>query len=153
MQPRMQQPAMVVPDAMAALLAVGRSLDAAGALPPVTRGLVHLRASQINGCSWCVDMHARELVGLGERTERLMAVGAWRDSAVFTGPERAALALTEAVTCLDNGGTGVSDEVWAEAAAHYEQPALAVLVLDIATVNLWNRLNVATRQVPNHATH
>jgi len=151
-QPRMTQPAMVVPDAMAALMALGKSLGAAGTLPPATRALVHLRASQINGCSWCVDMHARELTKLGERTERLVAVGAWRDSPVFSNAERAALALTDAVTCLD-GGMGVSDEVWAEAAAHYEEPALAALLLDIAAVNLWNRLNVPTRQVPNNATH
>jgi AhpD family alkylhydroperoxidase len=152
-QPRMTQPAMVVPDAMQALLALGRTIEAANALPAATRSLVHLRASQINGCSFCVDMHARELLKLGERTERLMAVGAWRDSPVFTDAERAALALTDAVTRLDNGGAGVADEVWDEAARQYEQPALAALLLDIATVNLWNRLNVPTRQVPNGAAH
>jgi AhpD family alkylhydroperoxidase len=149
----MTQPAMVVPDAMGALMALGKSLEAADALPPATRALVHLRASQINGCSWCVDMHARELIKLGERTERLMAVGAWRDSPVFTDGERAALAMTEAVTCLDNGGIGVSDEVWAEAARQYDEPALAALILDIASVNLWNRLNVTTRQTPSSAAH
>ena len=98
-------------------------------------------------------MHARELIKLGERTERLVEVGAWRDSPVFTDGERAALAMTEAVTRLDNGGTGVPDEVWAEAARQYDEPALAALVLDIASVNLWNRLNVATRQTPSSAAH
>ena len=97
MQPRMKNPAMIVPDAMQALLALGASA-AKGGVPPWTLGLVHLRASQINGCSLCVDMHPRILKKAGETDERLFALAAWRDAPYFTDAERAALALTEAVT-------------------------------------------------------
>ncbi len=108
---------------------------------------MHLRASQINGCSVCVDMHARELKKAGETDERLFAVAAWRDAPYFTDAERAALALTEAVTRLSDRADPVPDEIWDEAARHYDEPALAALVLAIATINVWNRLNVTTRQV------
>ena len=105
-----------------------------------------LRASQINGCSVCVDGHPRIARKLGETDERLFAVGAWRDSPYFTEAERAALALAEAVTRLDDRSDPVPDEVWEEAARHYDEMALAGLVLAIANINVWNRLNVATRQ-------
>jgi AhpD family alkylhydroperoxidase len=146
MQARMSNPAMVVPDAMRALHALGVSADKVG-VPARTRDLVHLRASQINGCSVCVDMHARDLRKTGETDERLFAVAAWRDAPYFTDAERAALALTEAVTRLSDRADPVPDEIWDEAVQHYDEPALAALVLSIATVNLWNRLNIATRQV------
>jgi AhpD family alkylhydroperoxidase len=105
-----------------------------------------LRASQINGCSVCVDGHPRIARKLGETDERLFAVAAWRDAPYFTAAERAALALAEAVTRLDDRPDPVPDEVWDEAARHYDETALAGLVLAIAGINVWNRLNVATRQ-------
>jgi AhpD family alkylhydroperoxidase len=142
----MNNPAMVVPDAMQALYALGAAAEKGG-VPSATTGLVHLRASQINGCSVCVDMHPRLMKKAGETDERLFAVAAWRDAPYFTDAERAALALTEAVTRLSDREDPVSDEIWAEAARHYDEPALAALIIAIATINVWNRLNVATRQV------
>ena len=146
MKARMSNPATVVPDAMQALHALGASAEKGG-LPSATIGLVHLRASQINGCSVCVDMHSRELKHEGETDERVFAVAAWRDAPYFTDAERAAMALTEAVTRLSDREDPVPDEIWAEAARHYDEPALATLLIAIATINVWNRLNVATRQV------
>ena len=146
MQARMGNPAMVVPDAMQALMALGSSVKGGG-VPSGTLDLVHLRASQINGCSVCVDMHSRDARKAGETDERLFAVAAWREAPYFTDPERAALALAEAGTRLSDRADPVPDAVWDEAARHYEEPALAALILSIATVNLWNRLNAATRQV------
>lgn len=146
MQARMSNPAMIVPNAMQALQALGASTKKSG-VPPRTVDLVHLRASQINGCSVCVDMHARELKRTGETDERLFAVAAWRDAPYFTDAERAALALTEAVTRLSDRPDPVPDDIWNEAARHYDEPALAALILSIALINVWNRLNVTTRQV------
>lgn len=137
---------MIVPDAMQALMALGASAEKGG-VPSATLGLVHLRASQINGCSLCVDMHPRLLKKAGETDERLFAVAAWRDAPYFTDAERAALALTEAVTRLSDRPDPVPDEIWNEAAKHYDEPALAALIISIATINVWNRLNVSTRQV------
>ena len=118
-----------------------------GGVPVRTLDLVELRASQINGCSVCVDMHARSLRKAGETDERLFAVAAWRDAPYFTDAERAALALTEAVTRLSDRANPVPDEIWQEAARHYDEPALAALIIAIANINVWNRLNVTTRQV------
>jgi AhpD family alkylhydroperoxidase len=146
MQARISNPAMILPDAMKALYALGASVKKSG-LPSRTVDLIHLRASQINGCSVCVDMHSRELKRTGETDERLFAVAAWRDAPYFTDAERAALALTEAVTRLSDRPDPVPDEIWDEAARHYDEPALATLILAIAVINVWNRLNVATRQV------
>ena len=144
MQARMSNPAMIVPDAMQALRALGASADKGG-VPSRTLGLVHLRASPINGCSLCVDMHPRLLKKAGETDERLFALAAWRDAPYFTDAERAA--LTEAVTRLSDRADPVPDEIWDEAARHYDEPALAALIISIATINVWNRLNVTTRQV------
>ena len=146
MQARTSNPAMIVPEAMKALLALGASTQKSG-VPPKTFGLVELRASQINGCSLCVDMHSRHLKKAGETDERLFALAAWRDAPYFTDGERAALALAEAVTRLSDRSDPVPDEIWNEAARHYDERALAALVISIATINVWNRLNVATRQV------
>ena len=145
-QARIGNPAMVVPDAMQALMALGASVKDAG-VPSQTLGLVYLRASQINGCSFCVDMHARDARKAGETDERLFAVAAWREAPYFTDAERAALALAESVTRLGDRPDTVPDVVWDEAARHYDEPALAALILSIATVNLWNRINASTRQV------
>ncbi|MBP1162989.1 AhpD family alkylhydroperoxidase [Rhodococcus sp. PvR044] len=146
MQARMGNPAMVVPGAMEALLALGKASES-GTVPKTTHELVHLRASQINGCSVCVDMHARELKKGGESDERVFAVAAWRETPYFTDAERAALALAEAVTRLSDRADAVPDQVWDEAADLYDEQELASLILSIATVNVWNRVNAATRQV------
>jgi AhpD family alkylhydroperoxidase len=146
MKSRMSNPAMIVPDALTALLAAGKSTMKAG-LPVKTIGLVHLRVSQINGCGFCVDMHARELRAAGDSQERIIGVTAWREMPYFNDAERAALALAEAATRISDRTDPVSDEVWAEAARHYDEPALAALLLSIALINMWNRLNVSTRQV------
>lgn len=146
MHPRMPNPGMVVPDALRAILAL-KSATEQGGVPPATLDLVHLRASQINGCSACVDAGTSHARKAGEADERLFAVAAWRDSPRFTDAERAALALAEAVTRLSDRADPVPDAIWDEAARHYDEPALAALVLAIATTNVFNRLNVTTRQV------
>ena len=146
MQARMNNPVMVLPEAMKALHALGTAAENKG-VPSSTIGLVQLRASQINGCGVCVDMHARIMKRAGETDERLHAVAAWRDAPYFTDAERAALTLTEAATRLADRGDAVPDDVWAEAARHYDERALAALAIAIATINVWNRLNVMTRQV------
>jgi AhpD family alkylhydroperoxidase len=131
---------------MKAMYALGKASDQGG-VPHSTKLLVVLRASQINGCSVCVDMHSRELEKEGETNERIFAVAAWREAPYFSDAERAALALAESMTRLSDRSDPVPDDVWNEAARHYDEQALASLVLSIATVNLWNRLNAATRQV------
>jgi len=146
MQARMSNPVMIVPDAMKALQALGASAEKGG-VPPGTIGLIQLRASQINGCGVCVDLHCRMLKKAGETDERLFALAAWRDAPYFTDAERAALALAEAVTRLSDRPDPVPDAIWTEATRHYDEPALAALLLAIATINVWNRLNAATRQV------
>jgi AhpD family alkylhydroperoxidase len=108
---------------------------------------VHLRASQINGCSVCVDMGAKQAQKAGETDERLFAVAAWRETPYFTDAERAALALTEAATRLSDRPDAVPDDVWNEAASHYDEQGLAAITLMIATTNLFNRLNATTRQI------
>ena len=146
MEQRMPNPAMVVPGAMETLIALGK-LVKNGSVPARTLEMVHLRASQINGCSVCLHMHARDLKRGGDSDERIIAVAAWRDAPFFTDAERAALALTEAVTRLSDRSMPVPDDVWDEASKHYDEQALGTLVLSIATINLWNRLNIATRQI------
>jgi AhpD family alkylhydroperoxidase len=146
MQARLKNPAIINPEAMQALYALSKSTEKRG-VPEKTLGLVHLRASQINGCSVCLDMHARMMKKAGETEERLFAVAGWRDAPYFTDAERAALALTEAATRLSDRSDPVPDDVWEEAARHYDEQALAALVIAIATINVWNRLNVVTRQV------
>jgi AhpD family alkylhydroperoxidase len=143
----MKNPLFVLPEALKALRAVDKATEN-DALPDVTRKLVHLRASQINGCGVCTDMHAKELKHAGESDERIFAVGAWRDTPYFTEPERAALALTESATRLADQTDPVPDDVWSEATKHYDEPALAALVMQIALINAFNRVNTATRQVP-----
>lgn len=145
MHARMQNPVMVVPAAMQALQTLAASARKSG-VPERTLELVNLRASQINGCSACVDIHPRLAKKAGETDERLLAVAAWRESPYFSEAERAALALGEALTRLSDRADAVSDEVWTEAARHYDAPALAALIIAIATINVWNRLNVAVRQ-------
>jgi len=138
--------AALLPDAQKALYGV-TLVAQKGGLPARTIGLVEMRASQINGCSVCLDMHARMLMKAGETDERLYVLSAWRDAPYFTDAERAALALTEAVTRLSDRDDAVPDAIWNEAARHYDEKQLAALVLSIAIINVWNRLNVSTRQV------
>src|SRR4051794_5513721 len=145
MQARIKNPITIFPDALQALLALNKSTE--NAIPYLTRKLVDVRASQINGCSVCVDMHSRQMKKAGETDERLFAVAAWRDTPYFTDAERAALALTEAVTRLSDRPDPVPDEIWDEAARHYDERGLAGLLLVIAGINVWNRLNAAIRQV------
>ncbi|MEH2529744.1 AhpD family alkylhydroperoxidase [Bradyrhizobium sp. AZCC 1588] len=144
MQARMNHPVMVVPDAMKALQALGDLTK--NSLSEKLLELVYLRASQINGCSVCVDMHAKLARRAGETDERLFAVAAWRDTPYFTEAERAALSLTEALTRISDRADPVPDEVWREADKHFDEEELAALILSIAKINVWNRLNVAVRQ-------
>jgi len=145
MNARMKNPVLVVPKALEAVQALAASAD--GVVPERTLGLMHLRASQINGCSVCVDMHPRILKKQGETDDRLLAVGAWRETQYFTDAERAALALTEAGTRLADRPESVSDEIWNEVARHYDERAQAVLVIHVAMINFFNRINAMTRQM------
>lgn len=146
MNARMNNPVMILPEALQALQSLNKATAKAG-VPQSTLELVRLRASQINGCGVCVDMHARAARKEGESDERLFAVAAWRETPYFDDAERAALALTEAATRLSDRADAVSDDVWEEVADHYDERALAALIIEIAHVNLWNRLNATTRQV------
>jgi AhpD family alkylhydroperoxidase len=146
MQARMTHPVFLVPDAMKGLAAYAKAAEGLG-VPTQTLELVHLRASQINGCSVCVVLHGTALKKEGESDERLLSVAAWRDAPYFTDAERAALELTEAVTRVADKGDPVSDEVWAEAARHYDEQGLCAILIAVTAVNVWNRLNAATRQV------
>jgi AhpD family alkylhydroperoxidase len=146
MQSRMKNPAQVLDGASKAIYGLVKVIQQTE-VPELTLGLVHLRASQINGCSACVDGGAKNARKNGESDERLHAVAAWRETPYFTDAERAALALTESVTRLADRPDAVPDDVWDEAAKHYDEHGLAALVLYIATTNLFNRLNASTRQI------
>jgi AhpD family alkylhydroperoxidase len=137
---------MTVPGALPAFQRLAAAVRRAG-VPATTLGLVEVRASQINGCSVCLDMHTRELKAAGEPDERILMVGAWREAPYFSDAERAALALTEAATRLADSSDPVPDEIWDEAARHYDEQQLAGLVIAIATINAFNRVNAATRQL------
>lgn len=146
METRITNPAVSLPGAMEALQALGDVVGKSG----VPHSIVHLtgmRASQINGCGVCLDGAWRFQRSMGETDERMFALAGWREAPYYSDAERAALALTEAVTRLADRPDPVPDEIWAEAARHFDEQALAGLVLAIANQNLWNRLNVATRQV------
>lgn len=146
MQSRIKNPAMLLPDAIQALQALNGALEKSGFSPTIL-GLVHLRVSQVNGCSVCVDLGWRQLKRTGESDERLFAVSAWRDAPYFTEAERAALALAEAATRVADRPDPVPDDVWNEATRHFSERELANLTLSIALTNVWNRLNITTRQV------
>jgi AhpD family alkylhydroperoxidase len=145
MTSRQTNPALALEGALDALHAVSKASSRARV--PINLELVHLRASQINGCSVCVDMHAKALRKAGESEERVFAVGAWRETPFFSAAERAALELTEALTRLADRGDAVPDALWDEVCEHFDEQQRAALVLDIGSINLWNRLNVATRQI------
>jgi len=119
----------------------------AGGADPATLELVHLRVSQVNGCSACVDSGTKSARKAGETEERLAAVAAWRETPYFSDSERAALALAEAATRLADRPDPVPDDIWDAAARHYDENQLAAIVLMIGVTNLFNRLNATTRQV------
>ncbi|MBY5635090.1 carboxymuconolactone decarboxylase family protein [Rhizobium leguminosarum] len=146
MQERMGNPALVLPAAMQALNALSKVPTETG-LSPKLLELVNLRSSQINGCSVCIDGHWRIARKHGETDERLFAVAGWRDATYYSDAERAALALTEALTRLSDRADPVPDDIWDEATRHYDGRSLSALVIAIANINVWNRLNIATRQI------
>ena len=146
MKSRMPNPALTVPGAMQAMLALSESAEKR--VPKELVDLLSLRASQINGCGFCVDMHAYDLKAAGETDLRTAAAAAWRDAPNHTDAERAALALTEAAAAAGaDRPDPVPDDIWEEAARHYDQPTLSGLVIAIAMINAWNRINVPIRQV------
>jgi AhpD family alkylhydroperoxidase len=155
MRPRITSPALSVPGVLDALQALSNAANEAASqadLPQTTLQLASLRASQINGCAVCLDMHTRAAKKAGEKEERLFTLAAWRDAPYFSDPERAALALTEAATRLGDRSDPVPDEIWNEAAKHYDERALAALVIHIVAINTWNRLNVTTGQIAGEWT-
>ncbi|WP_326792522.1 carboxymuconolactone decarboxylase family protein [Streptomyces sp. NBC_00841] len=127
------------------IIAAGKVL-ADSTLPTATQELVKLRASQINGCGFCTDMHSKDAAAAGETSVRLNLVAAWREATVFTEAERAALELTEQGTRIADAAGGVTDEAWANAAKHYDEEQLAALVCGIALINAFNRANVIIQQ-------
>jgi AhpD family alkylhydroperoxidase len=143
---RLTHPVFLLPAALDALQELSKVVQRSG-VPPKTVELVAMRAGQINGCGVCVVAHPKIMRKLGETDDRIFAVAAWREAPFFTDAERAALALTEAVTRVADRADPVPDEIWDEAARHYDEEALAGLLLAITNINVWNRLNVATRQV------
>ena len=146
MKSRMKNPVLIIPEAMQAMYALNTVVDKSG-LPRELVWLVQLRASQINGCAVCLDMHARIMQHGGETDERINAVAAWHDAPYYTDAERAALALTEALTRMADRTDPVPDEVWQPAARQFNEVELSGLILAVSAINVWNRLNVATRQV------
>ncbi len=151
MQSRMNNIAAVLPDVVAAMRALQGAAQKTE-LPEKTAHLVHLRASQINGCGFCVDLHPRLMKKAGETDRRILSVAAWREAPFYTDAERAALALTEALTRIADREEPVPDAIWNEAARHYDEKTLAGLVVEIAAINVWNRFNAATRQVAGEWT-
>jgi len=146
MEARMKNAATVLPTAMPAIKGLYKSVYSAG-IPRETLDLVHLRASQINGCSPCVDSGMRGAVKAGVSAERLWSVAAWQEAPYYTDAERAALALAESVTRLaDRSTDAVSDDLWAEVEKHYSEEQRAGLILWIATTNLFNRLNASIKE-------
>ncbi len=126
------------------LVAAGKAADSA--LPVATQELVRLRASQINGCGFCTDMHTKDAAAAGETAQRLHLVAAWREATVFTDAERAALELAEQGTRIADAAGGVTDEAWANAAKYYDEEQLTALVLTITLINAFNRMNVIIQQ-------
>jgi alkylhydroperoxidase family enzyme len=142
---RLKNPAALLPGAFEAIQGLIASCRKGG-VPKTTMALVHMRVSQINGCSFCVNAGWSGRTPDESEDRRLVAVGAWREAPYFTAAERAALALAECVTRLSDRPDPVPDEVWDEAARHFDEPQLAALVLWITTSNVFNRINVTTRQ-------
>ncbi|WP_230973476.1 carboxymuconolactone decarboxylase family protein [Aeromicrobium terrae] len=142
----MTHPVFVVPAAMEALQAYSKAAHGLGISNELIE-MVHLRASQINGCSVCVGMHSTALKKEGTSDERLFSIAAWRETPYFTDAERAALELTEVVTRIADKGDAVPDAIWDEAARHFDDEGLSGLLIAITSINVWNRLNAATHQM------
>ena len=145
MAARMKNPAMILPDAMTGIQNIFKATNKGG-VPASTLELVHLRASQINGCSACIYGGVKSAQKAGETDERLHQVVAWRESALFTDAERAALALTEAATRLADRPDAVTDEIWDAAADHFDEQQLAAIILMISLTNMFNRINTTVRE-------
>jgi AhpD family alkylhydroperoxidase len=139
-------------EALQSLANVAHEAAAKAGVPQATVDLVDTRASQINGCAVCLDIHSRAATKHGVTDRQLHTLAAWRDSPYFDEPQRAALALAEAGTRLADRPDAVPDDVWDAAAKHFDEPALAALVLNIALINAWNRINVMTGQVAGEWT-
>jgi len=146
MNARLRNPVEILPEMVKPILQVAKAAKN-GSVPEATLELVHMRCSQINGCSVCIDGGWREALKAGETEERLFMVSAWREAPYFTDAERAALALAEAATRLSDRPDPVPDEIWDEAARHYDEKGLASIVTTIAVTNFFNRVNAATRQI------
>ncbi|GIH50688.1 carboxymuconolactone decarboxylase family protein [Microbispora rosea] len=146
MEARMKNPAAIIPAAMKPIMELMKAAQSQG-LPQELLELVHLRVSQINGCSACVDSGLKSLRKLGESDERIGLVSAWRETPYYTDAERAALELAEASTRLADRADAVSDEVWDNAADHFDEKQLASILLMTAVTNLFNRLNAPVRQI------
>ncbi|AKU15628.1 carboxymuconolactone decarboxylase family protein [Luteipulveratus mongoliensis] len=146
MEQRMKNPAAYIEGSVEALQSIAAMPHGHG-VPDATLELVHLRASQINGCAWCLEYGHRLAKKAGETDERLSTVAAWREAPYFDDAERAALALAESITRIADTSDAVPDHIWEEAAKHYDEEGLAALVMHVAMTNVWNRLNVSVRQV------
>ncbi|MER8046133.1 carboxymuconolactone decarboxylase family protein [Streptomyces sp. NPDC094032] len=144
-KPRMANPAHLLPDAGPAIMELLKATRQGG-VPESTLELVHLRASQINNCGFCVDFGAKSARKNGVSDEKLFSVAAWREAPYFSDEERAALALAEAATRLADSSDAVPDAVWDAAADHYDEKQLASIILMVGVTNLFNRINVTTRQ-------
>lgn len=147
---RMGNPMFVVDGAFGAAAAMGAAIAATG-LPVRWADLINIRASQLNRCGVCLVQHQREARAHGMGEDEVFAIAGWQDAPWFTGPERAVLALTEAVTVLDPGQEAVNDTLWQQATAHLEDQQIAAVLLQIALVGVWNRVNRVTRQVAGQA--
>ncbi len=143
MEPRLKSSPS--PDVMTAVQLLYKTIQAGG-VDPLVQELVHLRASQINGCAPCIFGGIQQAKRKGETDERLHAVVAWRETPFFSEPERAALALAEAATRIQDNATGVSDEIWADAAKHFDDKQLSAIVMNIALTNFFNRINHSIRE-------
>jgi AhpD family alkylhydroperoxidase len=146
MEPRIDLFANEIGAKFAKRFANAASVISQSSLPKATQELVSLRASQINGCGWCIDMHTKDAAAAGESAVRLHLVAAWRESTVFTEAEQAALALAEEGTRLADASPGVSDETWARVRKHYDDDAVAALVCLVSMINAANRLGVIAHQ-------
>ncbi len=151
MQPRIKNPVMLLPDALQSLLALHGVVEKSGLSPRIS-ALAHLRVSQVNGCSVCVDIGWRQLKKAGESDVRLFTLAAWREAPYFTDAERAALALAEALTRVADRPDPVPDAIWNEATRHFSEKEMAALTLSIGVSNTFNRLNIGTRQIAGEWT-
>ena len=149
MESRMKNPVVLLPGALKPIQELAAQARTTG-VPETTLELVHMRASQINGCSVCVTYGLQNMAKAGETPERIGMVAAWRESDLFDEAERAALSLTEHATRLADSSDPVPDAVWAEAAEHYDEKQLAAIVLTIGVTNMFNRINATTRQIPGN---